>query len=77
MKEETLEEAISRTKEEYTFLFNEEFFELCAKWQQEQDKKLYSEEEVYKLMDEYQDWLIKTNEAVKTFKEWFEQIKKK
>ena len=45
-----------------------------AKWQAE---RMYSEEKMHKLMDDYQDYLFKTNEPVKTFKEWFEQFKKK
>jgi len=47
--------------------------EFGAKWQAE---KMYSEEAMYKLMDDYQDYLFKTNVPVKTFKEWFEQFKK-
>jgi hypothetical protein len=53
-KKETLEEAISRTKEEYTFLFNEEFFELCAKWQQKKDIKELKPNPL--LMDEVAHW---------------------
>ena len=48
-----------------------------AKWQQEQNKKLYSEEDMHKLMYEYQEWLVLTLEPVKPFEEWFEQFKKK
>jgi hypothetical protein len=48
--------------------------EAMAKWQQE---KMYSEEDMHNLMNEYQEYLFKTNEPVKTFKEWFEQFKKK
>ena len=48
-----------------------------VKHQQEQDKKLYSEEDMHKLMYEYQEWLVLTLEPVKPFKEWFEQFKKK
>jgi hypothetical protein len=48
-----------------------------AKWQQEQNKNLYSEEDMYKLMYEYQEWLVLTLEPVKTFEEWFKQFKKK
>ena len=36
MKQETLEEAIKRTKEEYPVWLDEEAFILGAKWQQEQ-----------------------------------------
>ncbi len=34
-------------------------------------KDSWNEEEVFKLMDDYQDYLFKTNEIVKTFKEWY------
>jgi hypothetical protein len=53
-------------------------FLACAKWQQEQDKKLYSEED----MILYSDYVLMCS-AEKTFKlplqpkEWFEQFKKK
>ena len=48
-----------------------------AKWQQDQNKNLYSEEDMYKLMYEYQEWLVLTLEPVIPFEEWFEQFKKK
>jgi hypothetical protein len=38
---------------------------------------LYTEEDMYKLMYEYQEWLVLTLEPVKTFEEWFKQFKKK
>lgn len=34
-------------------------------------KDSFNLEEMYKLMDDYQDYLFKTNQPVKTFKEWF------
>ena len=34
-------------------------------------KDSFNLEEMYKLMDDYQDYLFKTNDPVKTFKEWF------
>lgn len=46
-------------------------------YESKQSERMYSEEDMHKLMDEYQDYLFKTDEAVKTFKEWFEQFKKK
>ena len=46
-----------------------------AKWQQEQDKKMYSEEEVIQILINYQHYLT-TNED-RTADEWFEQFKKK
>ena len=48
-----------------------------AKWQQEQDKNKYSEEDMHNLMDEYQDWLVNSESVVLTFKNWFEKFKKK
>ena len=56
-----------------------------AKWQQEQDKKLYSEEEVYDLFSEwflYKSGAILVDEdeipnGVLSFNQWFEQFKKK
>jgi hypothetical protein len=43
-----------------------------ADWQAE---RMYSEEQMHNLMDEYQDWLYKTDDVVKTFKEWFGNLK--
>ena len=79
-KQETLEEAVKREYDARKFNsdypFNPQSFILGAKWQQEQDKNLYSEEDMYKLMYEYQEWLVLTLEPVKPFEEWFEQFKK-
>lgn len=36
-------------------------------------KDSWDREEMFKLMDDYQDYLFRTNEPVKTFKEWFNQ----
>ena len=46
-----------------------------AKWQQEQDKNKYSEEEVIKILISYLHYLT-TNDN-RTSEEWFEQFKKK
>ncbi len=81
VKQETLREAArklypngcdgtNRSAEIYRRVFVE-----GAKWQQKQDKNLYSKEDMYKLIDDYQAWLVKTNQVVKTFKEWFESNK--
>ena len=55
--EETLEEAIERTKEEYPVWLDEEAFRLGAKWQQE---RMYSEEDMvnfaYHYMNERKDF---------------------
>ena len=79
--EETLEEFSRRRFNEqkldtYTSYNIEDAIKEGAKWQQEQNKNLYSEEDMYKLMYEYQEWLVLTLEPVKTFEEWFEQFKK-
>ena len=39
-------------------------------------KPTYSEEEMHSLIDEYQDYLFSDNNALPTFKEWFEKYKK-
>ncbi len=49
----------------------------CLLQEEPKAEKMYSEEDMHKLMDEYQDYLFKTTEPVKTFKDWLEQIKKK
>ena len=50
--------------------------EFGVKWQQEQDKNLYSEEEVHKILGSYS-----ANKEVfspkYTYNKWFEQFKKK
>jgi hypothetical protein len=54
--------------------------ELGAKWQQEQDKNKYSEEEVLNILDSYKKrFLFFQNSQVSflDFKEWFEKFKKK
>ena len=73
ISKETLEEAAEKyeNKDQHK-RWKLDFIE-GAKWQQERS---YSEEDMHKLMDEYQDYLFKTNDPVKTFKEWFELIKK-
>ena len=86
-KQETLEEAAERLYPTTINSFTDSGFDMSeterlifingAKWQQEQNKNLYSEEDMYKLMYEYQEWLVLTLEPVKTFEEWFKQFKKK
>jgi hypothetical protein len=50
-------------------------FSRGAKWQQEQDKKMYSEEEMIKILISYLHYLT-TNDN-RTSEEWFKQFKKK
>jgi len=56
-------------------LLNKLFIE-GAKWQQEQDKKLYSEEEVLKLLLNSEEYTSRFNGRT-DLKHWFEQNKKK
>ena len=85
-KEATLEDAAekyslelleSKTIQPHEKTWIKSMFIHIAKWQQEQNKNLYSEEDMYKLMYEYQEWLVLTLEPVIPFEEWFEQFKKK
>ena len=47
-----------------------------AKWQQKQDKNLYSEEEVHTIIESYQN-TVENNPVHITYTKWFEQFKKK
>ena len=47
-----------------------------AKWQKEQDKKLYSEEEVHAIIESYQN-NVENNPNHITYDKWFEKFKKK
>ena len=57
--------------------YNEDAFKEGAKWQQEQNKNLYSEEEVYTLLNDALWDLSKMGYNQKNLDEWFEQFKKK
>jgi hypothetical protein len=76
MKQETLEEAAERfyREEEYPMYgeIRRHSFTTGAKWQQEQDKKLYSEED----MNDYANYRLLFKKPIEP-KEWFEQFKKK
>ena len=49
-----------------------------AKWQQEQNKNLYSEEEAIQKIIDYVNFQFNTNgELDSEIKKWFEQFKKK
>ena len=61
---ETIEEAM----EKYPLINQRIGFKLGVKWQQER---------MFELMDEYQNWLFNSNDEILTFREWFEQFKKK
>lgn len=80
-KQETLEEAFYKTYFGNKISFNSDIgkaFELGAKWQQEQDKNKYSEEEVLKLVEDFETHLgsVKVQNML-TFKRWFKQFKNK
>jgi hypothetical protein len=81
LKQETLEEAAEKhfLNSPDAYGINEEcrnsFIE-GAKWQQEQDKNKYSEEEVHKIIGSYQAHLTAFNTNF-TYNNWFEQFKKK
>jgi hypothetical protein len=88
MKQETLEEAVKTYYEEnidqsniprehYEWEIQDLMLGFAYKWQQEQDKKMYSEEDMHKLMDEYQNWLFNSEDVILTFREWFEKSKNK
>ena len=70
-KQETLEEAAERLAIHFNIDFN-----AGAKWQQEQDKNKYSEEEVIDIAK--QAFVLgKDFGLIGTFKEWFDTVKKK
>lgn len=50
--------------------------EFGAKWQQEENKNMYSEEEVHTIIESYQN-TVENNPVYITYTEWFEQFKKK
>jgi hypothetical protein len=75
-KQETLEEAIKQELENHFFSNISEikqaeyFINFGAKWQQEQDKNKFSEEEVLEFANYF-------GTATKENLKWFEQFKKK
>jgi hypothetical protein len=66
-KQETLEEADTNYTIDFTTM---SAFKLGAKWQQEQDKKMYSEEEVLEFANYF-------GTATKENLKWFEKFKNK
>ena len=71
---ETLEEVAERKFQNIGDIL---IFEDCAKWQQEQDKKLYSEEDMKNAF--YEGWILRGSGASFRYalEKWFEQFKKK
>lgn len=76
-KQETLEQACNRIRKELDYSeLDYTSFKLGAKWQQEQNKNLYTEEEVHKILGSYS--AHKEVFSYKyTYNKWFEQFKKK
>jgi hypothetical protein len=70
MNKETLEEAAENYAKQFDWEACVDFKE-GAKWQQEQDKNKYSEED----MKKYASYML-THTKYITPKEWFEQFKK-
>lgn len=89
LKQETLEEAAKDFIEntmKFSFNSNDtktqanrmlKCVEFGAKWQKEKNKNLYSEEEVYTLLNDALWDLSKMGYNQKNLDEWFEQFKKK
>jgi hypothetical protein len=87
MKQETLEEALNKFVR--TMLLDQSVYidflqcaEFGAKWQQEQDKKMYSEEEVRNAIDYGANLGLEQDignsfEWTRKQNKWFEQFKKK
>ena len=91
-KQETLEKYIEREfqfnsstviqNQEYVYLMNKNRFKIAVnnilKYQKEQDKKMYSEEEVRKISLDffYHWWNAKGSNTEQGFDKWFEQVKK-
>jgi hypothetical protein len=79
---ETLEEAAERlySDKEYPMYgeIRRHSFTTGAKWQQEQDKKLYSEEDMFKFLDFINNRYYGSFSIDKEdLQEWFEQFKNK
>jgi hypothetical protein len=71
--DETIEEAFDRIFDSIDYiLFDYTSFEQGAKWQKEQDNKMYSEED----MMDYSNYRLLIKKALNP-KEWFEQFKNK
>ena len=71
---------ILEVAEQYEFTNGKYGFIEGAKWQKEQDKKMYSEEEVKNLFNQYKEkFSLYRNIQIlpSVFDEWFEQFKNK
>ncbi len=76
-KQETLEEVAQRLFDQVKGgITSISAFKKGAKWQQEQDKNNYSEEEVKEITKQAYG-MGRSNYTIKAFNEWFEQFKNK
>ena len=81
MKQETLEEAAEKYNSQ--FIGQNEFaiedFKNGAKWQQEQDKNKYSDDEVLSLLNKREDYINSEDNIFEyqSITQWFKQFKKK
>jgi len=73
-KQETLEEVAKNYSKGWGEYDDKKAFIEGAKWQQEQDKNKYSEEEVINIL---QELCYDLGEPKSRIKEWFEQFKNK
>jgi 2,4-dienoyl-CoA reductase-like NADH-dependent reductase (Old Yellow Enzyme family) len=79
-KQETLEEFAKRITNENHFYNYKSLMQLVimgAKWQQEQDKNKYSEDEVFRLLVHSNERHGKRSVTTQCIKTWFEQFKNK
>lgn len=80
MEKETIEEVLPKNNNgKYSRNEIEKSFESGAKWQAEQDKNKYSDEEVLDVLREFYKTFdpIKNPPQTSTIPLWFEQFKKK
>jgi hypothetical protein len=79
MEKETIEEAAENYVWDSLFPIEEKSsFMNGAKWQAEQDKNKYSEEEVIELLNKFDYYpTMYTGNSESDINEWFEQYKKK
>jgi hypothetical protein len=77
MKQETTSEAFYRISKELNYSeFDFLSFKIGIEWQQEQDKKMYSEEDMRKAYCRGYGAIVRSS-LNDCFYEWFEQFKKK
>lgn len=72
----SLELLESKTIQPHEKTWIKSMFIHIAKWQQEQNKNLYTEEEVHNIIESYQN-NVENNPVHITYDKWFEQFKKK